>query len=176
MFAGCLKSQTGGAQELRELNLKKLHVIQMDVTSDEQVAAAVTYVSRHIPPQGICINDVYSDNERVRDLYFTLVVVVVVAAAAVVGGGSILTSHGELKSDICVLVCRQFNQNSFYFFFNGLMSTETSFIVALYSGTCLYWNCKGPKFVYIASRFCLMQILEFIFVGLQIPGTVKIFR
>jgi hypothetical protein len=40
------------------------------------------------------------------------------------------------------------------------MSTETSFIVALYSGTCLYRNCKGPKFVYIASRFCLTQILE----------------
>jgi len=40
------------------------------------------------------------------------------------------------------------------------MSTEISFIVALYSGTCLYWNCKGPKFVYITSKFCLMQILE----------------
>ena len=57
MFAGCLKSQTGGAKELRELNLKRLHVIQMDVTSDDQVAAAVAYVSRHIPPQGICVND-----------------------------------------------------------------------------------------------------------------------
>lgn len=57
VFAGCLKSQAGGAQELRELNLKRLHVIQMDVTSDEQVAAAVAYVSRHIPPQGICINN-----------------------------------------------------------------------------------------------------------------------
>jgi len=53
VFAGCLKSQTGGAQELRELNLKRLHVVQMDVTSDEQVAAAVTYVSKHIPPQGL---------------------------------------------------------------------------------------------------------------------------
>lgn len=53
VFAGCLKSQCGGAQELRELNLKRLHVIQMDVTSDEQVAAAVAYVSRHIPPQGL---------------------------------------------------------------------------------------------------------------------------
>jgi NAD(P)-dependent dehydrogenase (short-subunit alcohol dehydrogenase family) len=52
VFAGCLKSQEGGARELRELNLKRLHVIQMDVTSDEQVAAAVAYVSRHIPPQG----------------------------------------------------------------------------------------------------------------------------
>ena len=41
-----------------------------------------------------------------------------------------------------------------------MMSAETSFIVALYSGICQYWNCKGPKFVYIASRFCLMQVLE----------------
>jgi NAD(P)-dependent dehydrogenase (short-subunit alcohol dehydrogenase family) len=55
VFAGCLKSQCGGAQKLRELNLRRLHVIQMDVTSDEQVAAAVAYVSRQIPPQGICV-------------------------------------------------------------------------------------------------------------------------
>ena len=40
------------------------------------------------------------------------------------------------------------------------MSIEISFIVVLYGGTCLYWNCKGPKFVYIARKFCLMQILE----------------
>jgi NAD(P)-dependent dehydrogenase (short-subunit alcohol dehydrogenase family) len=52
VFAGCLKSQDGGAKELKDMNLKRLHVIQMDVTSDEQVAAAVDYVSRHIPPQG----------------------------------------------------------------------------------------------------------------------------
>jgi NAD(P)-dependent dehydrogenase (short-subunit alcohol dehydrogenase family) len=47
-----VKSQEGGAAELRDLDLKRLHVIQMDVTSDEQVEAAVDYVSRHIPPQG----------------------------------------------------------------------------------------------------------------------------
>jgi NAD(P)-dependent dehydrogenase (short-subunit alcohol dehydrogenase family) len=52
VFAGCVKSQEGGAKELKELNLKRLHVIQMDVTSDEQVAAAAQYVSRHVPPQG----------------------------------------------------------------------------------------------------------------------------
>jgi NAD(P)-dependent dehydrogenase (short-subunit alcohol dehydrogenase family) len=52
VFAGCVKSQEGGAKELKDLNLKRLHVIQMDVTSDEQVAAAAQYVSRHIPPQG----------------------------------------------------------------------------------------------------------------------------
>jgi lipase chaperone LimK len=50
-----VKSQEGGAKELKELNLKRLHIIQMDVTSDEQVAAAAQYVSRHIPPQGDCI-------------------------------------------------------------------------------------------------------------------------
>jgi len=78
VFAGCLRSQAGGAQELRELNLKRLHVIQMDVTSDEQVAAAVEYVSRHIPPQGICMNDLCSNNEKVYDFYFPLVVIIVV--------------------------------------------------------------------------------------------------
>jgi hypothetical protein len=52
VFAGCVKAQDGGAKELKDLNLKRLHVMQMDVTSDEQVAAAVDYVSRHIPPQG----------------------------------------------------------------------------------------------------------------------------
>jgi NAD(P)-dependent dehydrogenase (short-subunit alcohol dehydrogenase family) len=62
VFAGCVKSQSGGAQELRELNLKRLHVIQMDVTSDEQVATAVAYVSRHIPPQGICQSLCYPTN------------------------------------------------------------------------------------------------------------------
>ena len=141
MFAGCVKSQAGGAQELRELNLKRLHVIQMDVTSDEQVAAAVSYVSRHIPPQGICINDLCSNNEKVHDLYFPLfvvvVIIIVVVVVVVVGGSSILTSHEELKSDVCVLVYRQLHQQSFFSFFNALMSTEKSFVVALYSGTCL---------------------------------------
>jgi len=69
VFAGCVKSQAGGAQELRELNLKRLHVIQMDVTSDEQVAAAAEYVSRHIPPQGICMSDLCSNNGKVYDLF-----------------------------------------------------------------------------------------------------------
>jgi hypothetical protein len=83
----------------------------MDVTSDDQVAAAVAYVSRHIPPQGICINDLCSNNEKVHDLYFPLAVVVVAAAAV-----SILTSHEELKSDNCVFVFRQFHQHSILFF------------------------------------------------------------
>lgn len=94
MFAGCLKSQAGGAQELRELNLKRLHVVQMDVTSDEQVAAAVTYISKHIPPQGICVNDLCSYNEKVYDLYFTVVVIVVFDGGG--GDGSILTSLEEI--------------------------------------------------------------------------------
>jgi hypothetical protein len=123
--------------------------------------------------QGICINDLCFNNEKVHDLYFPLFVVVVIVVFVVVvvgggggggggggcGGGGILTSHEELKSDICVLVVRQLHQHSSVFV-NGLMSTETSFIVALYSGTCLYWNCKGSKFVYVASRFCLLHILE----------------
>jgi hypothetical protein len=55
VFAGCVRSQDGGAKELKDLNLKRLHVIQMDITSDEQVAAAAQYVRAHIPPQGDCV-------------------------------------------------------------------------------------------------------------------------
>ncbi|XP_069683944.1 D-beta-hydroxybutyrate dehydrogenase, mitochondrial-like [Periplaneta americana] len=53
VFAGCLKPDEGGAKELKDMNLKKLHVIKMDVTSDEDIASGVDYVSRHAPPQGL---------------------------------------------------------------------------------------------------------------------------
>ncbi|KAJ9589699.1 hypothetical protein L9F63_017105, partial [Diploptera punctata] len=53
VFAGCLKSQEGGANDLREKNLKNLHVVQMDITSDEEVSAALEYVTAHLPPKGL---------------------------------------------------------------------------------------------------------------------------
>jgi hypothetical protein len=50
VFAGCLRSQEGGAEQLK--GYKNLHVVQMDITSDEEVTAALTYVLRNLPPQG----------------------------------------------------------------------------------------------------------------------------
>jgi NAD(P)-dependent dehydrogenase (short-subunit alcohol dehydrogenase family) len=50
VFAGCLRSQEGGAEQLNEH--RNLHVVQLDITSDEEVTAALDYVSRNLPPQG----------------------------------------------------------------------------------------------------------------------------
>lgn len=50
VFAGCLKSQEGGAEQLK--NHKNIHVVQMDITSDDEVTAALDYVSGNLPPKG----------------------------------------------------------------------------------------------------------------------------
>jgi hypothetical protein len=50
VFAGCLKSQDGGVEKLKAH--KSIHVVQMDITSDDEVTAALDYVSRNLPPQG----------------------------------------------------------------------------------------------------------------------------
>ena len=53
VFAGCYSAETGGAKELKSMNLKNMHVLQLDVTSESQIAAAVEYVNRHLPPKGL---------------------------------------------------------------------------------------------------------------------------
>jgi hypothetical protein len=50
VFAGCLKSQEGGAEQLK--SYRNIHVVQLDITSDEEVMAALNYVSNNLPPQG----------------------------------------------------------------------------------------------------------------------------
>jgi len=50
VFAGCLKPQEGGAEQLK--NHKNIHVVQMDITSDEEVTAAFDYVSGNLPRKG----------------------------------------------------------------------------------------------------------------------------
>lgn len=50
VFAGCLWSQEGGAKQLKEH--KNIHVVQMDITSDEEMTAALDYVTRNLPLQG----------------------------------------------------------------------------------------------------------------------------
>ncbi|XP_069683949.1 D-beta-hydroxybutyrate dehydrogenase, mitochondrial-like [Periplaneta americana] len=53
VFAGCLKSQEGGAKQLADKGLTNLHVVQMDITSDEEMRTALDYVTSHLPPQGL---------------------------------------------------------------------------------------------------------------------------
>jgi hypothetical protein len=50
VFAGCLRSQEGGAEQLK--NQRNIHVVQMDITSDEEVTAALDYVCENLPPKG----------------------------------------------------------------------------------------------------------------------------
>jgi hypothetical protein len=50
VFAGCLRSQEGGAVQLQ--NHRNIHVVQMDITSDEEVTAALDYVSGNLPSKG----------------------------------------------------------------------------------------------------------------------------
>ena len=51
VFAGCLNDCSDGALALKKLDAVtgSLHVIQMDVTSQEQVDAARDYVQRNLP-------------------------------------------------------------------------------------------------------------------------------
>lgn len=51
VFAGCLKSQEGGAVKLK--GYRNIHVVQLDITSDEEVTAALNYVSQNLPSQGL---------------------------------------------------------------------------------------------------------------------------
>jgi hypothetical protein len=50
VFAGCLNSEGNGAKELK--GHRNILVVQLDITSDEEVAAACDYVSQKLPPQG----------------------------------------------------------------------------------------------------------------------------
>ena len=47
-FAGCLFSKGVGAMRLNELKSNYLHVVQLDVTKDDQVAAAVEYIENKL--------------------------------------------------------------------------------------------------------------------------------
>lgn len=54
MFAGCLlaKSHGKGAESLRNLKSDRLHVVQLDVTSQAQLEAAVKEVKKLLPKEG----------------------------------------------------------------------------------------------------------------------------
>ena len=52
MFAGCLDPIGYGATQLSKTSSSRLHVVSLDVASDESVKDAVEYVKRHLPVKG----------------------------------------------------------------------------------------------------------------------------
>ncbi|KAF8783425.1 D-beta-hydroxybutyrate dehydrogenase like protein [Argiope bruennichi] len=51
VFAGCLQPEAKGALELKSICSKRLHIVPMDITNDEQVRKAVEYVEANLPPR-----------------------------------------------------------------------------------------------------------------------------
>ncbi|XP_069160143.1 D-beta-hydroxybutyrate dehydrogenase, mitochondrial [Procambarus clarkii] len=49
VFAGCLQDDGEGAKELRKERSERLHVLQLDVTSEKQVSRAVKEVKKLLP-------------------------------------------------------------------------------------------------------------------------------
>lgn len=54
VFAGCLMADAGGqgAKDLREKGSERLHVVQLDITSNDQIAKAVEYVRNTLKEDG----------------------------------------------------------------------------------------------------------------------------
>ena len=53
VFAGCLNAEGPGAVKLKKEGSGRMQVLQMDVTSDEQVAECVRYVTSRTNGSGI---------------------------------------------------------------------------------------------------------------------------
>jgi len=53
VFAGCLNAEGPGATKLKDEGSDRIHVLQMDVTSDKQVAECVRYVVSRTNGSGI---------------------------------------------------------------------------------------------------------------------------
>ncbi len=47
VFAGCLFGDGEGADHLRHISSPNLHVLQMDITNNDQVNAAIDYIKKH---------------------------------------------------------------------------------------------------------------------------------
>lgn len=52
VFAGVLDVKGAGAQKLREGPSEKLHVLQLDVTDDEQIETARRYICSRVADTG----------------------------------------------------------------------------------------------------------------------------
>ncbi|KAH3728008.1 hypothetical protein DPMN_053953 [Dreissena polymorpha] len=53
VFAGCLRPDGAGARKLASGASKRLHVVPLDVTSDDSVEEAHAYVKKHLPSGGL---------------------------------------------------------------------------------------------------------------------------
>ncbi|XP_052811177.1 D-beta-hydroxybutyrate dehydrogenase, mitochondrial-like [Mya arenaria] len=53
VFAGCLKPEGEGARKLKSASSKSLHVVALDVRSDESLELAHEYVKKHLPSGGL---------------------------------------------------------------------------------------------------------------------------
>ncbi|XP_015921241.1 11-beta-hydroxysteroid dehydrogenase type 2-like [Parasteatoda tepidariorum] len=49
VFAGCLQPQSPGAESLRKVCSKRLHIVPIDITKEDQVKEAVAYVKGNLP-------------------------------------------------------------------------------------------------------------------------------
>ena len=52
MFAGCLHPGGHGTKKLKSSSSERLHIVPLDVGSDESVAKAHEYVVKHLPENG----------------------------------------------------------------------------------------------------------------------------
>lgn len=52
VFAGCLLPEGDGAKRLKESSSDRLHVLPLDVASDDSVREAVEHVGKHCPKRG----------------------------------------------------------------------------------------------------------------------------
>ncbi|XP_074647651.1 retinol dehydrogenase 7-like [Tubulanus polymorphus] len=53
VFAGCLYPTKSGAHSLMNVGSKRLHVLKLDVTKDEDVTHAVQFIESKLPPTGL---------------------------------------------------------------------------------------------------------------------------
>jgi 3-hydroxybutyrate dehydrogenase len=52
VFAGCLHADGPGATELKNIGSDRMHVLQMDVTSEEQVTKSAQYINETLKGSG----------------------------------------------------------------------------------------------------------------------------
>ena len=53
MFAGCLHAEGDGAKSLQDECSDRVHVLQMDITADDQILKAKAYILEHLPRDGM---------------------------------------------------------------------------------------------------------------------------
>ena len=52
VFAGCLQEDSYGAKQLKKSCSEQMHIVPLDVTSDESIRKAVTHIKTNLPEKG----------------------------------------------------------------------------------------------------------------------------